>query len=415
LGVEYASQVHVSDFELMKERDEQNITYRTKMQYDDSSNDSSTNCSERFIGKFPLQDCFNVMIDSFDLFLNIIMEKCEIDTTIRENTFEFDHGVLLVIDGSKSNIIEEKKKESKPDLSVTDGGKAILQLGTFLEENDYFDDALNFFHHALYLFLLDAGTSEPRLLNNSERCHSFAYSNIAMKPCSTFTSPNISYKYEHLGFVLTKIGDVHGKNIDLDNALEAYNASQLCWNKHSTTKNCEVNNTNKKCDVIKCTTTSNALALVHTRIGGIFISKGNLRAALKSLQEALRLQIEVLGTDYNIEVAKTFHNIGVCHRHNNEWDEALEYYKRAEIIFADILGRCHLDTVRTLHNIGGIYRRLEKYEKAMHCFKEVYKIRRKILGDNHPSVAITLISMAVVLRRSGQKEVANKFFAAAVR
>jgi hypothetical protein len=185
LGVEYASQVHVSDFELMKERDEQNITYRTKMQYDDSSNDSSTNCSERFIGKFPLQDCFNVMIDSFDLFLNIIMEKCEIDTTIRENTFEFDHGVLLVIDGSKSNIIEEKKKESKPDLSVTDGGKAILQLGTFLEENDYIDDAIYFFHHTLYLFLLDEGISESRLLNNSKGYHSFEYSNIAMKPCNT--------------------------------------------------------------------------------------------------------------------------------------------------------------------------------------------------------------------------------------
>jgi hypothetical protein len=119
------------------------------------------------------------------------------------------------------------------------------------------------------------------------------------------------YKYEHLGFALTKIGEVHGKNIDLDNALEAYNTSQLYWNKHSTTKKCEVYDTNNKCDVIKRTTTSNTLALVHTRIGGIFISKGNLRAAIISFQEVLRLQIEVLGTDRNVEVLKTFHNIGV--------------------------------------------------------------------------------------------------------
>jgi tetratricopeptide (TPR) repeat protein len=90
----------------------------------------------------------------------------------------------------------------------------------------------------------------------------------------------------------------------------------------------------------------------------------------------------------------------------------LEYYKRVEIIFADILGRCHLDTVRTLHNIGGAYRQLEKYEKAMHCFEEVYNIRRKILGVNHPSVATTLVSMAAVLRLSGQKEAANMFYAA---
>jgi hypothetical protein len=162
LGVEYASQVRVSDFELMKERDEQIVKYRTKMQYDDSSNDSSTNCSQRSICKFPLQDCFNVMTDSFDLFLKVMMEKCEIDTTIRENTFEFGHCVLLVIDESKSKNIEEKEKESKLDLSVTDRGKAILQLGTFLEENDYIDDALYFFHQALYLFLLDQGISESQ-------------------------------------------------------------------------------------------------------------------------------------------------------------------------------------------------------------------------------------------------------------
>jgi hypothetical protein len=38
------------------------------------------------------------------------------------------------------------------------------------------------------------------------------------------------YTYEHLGILLIKISDVYGKNIDLDNGLEAYNASQLCYN-----------------------------------------------------------------------------------------------------------------------------------------------------------------------------------------
>jgi hypothetical protein len=78
LSVEYASQVHVADFELMKERDEQSATYRNKMQFDDDSddsNDSSTNSSQRSTCKFPLQDCSVVMIDSFDLLLKGIIEK----------------------------------------------------------------------------------------------------------------------------------------------------------------------------------------------------------------------------------------------------------------------------------------------------------------------------------------------------
>lgn len=80
------------------------------------------------------------------------------------------------------------------------------------------------------MFLLDTGISESGLLNNSERCHSLVYSNITMKLCSTSSLPNILYTYEHLGILLIKIGDVYGKNIDLDNGLEAYNASQLCYN-----------------------------------------------------------------------------------------------------------------------------------------------------------------------------------------
>jgi tetratricopeptide (TPR) repeat protein len=308
----------------------------------------------------------------------------------------------------------QQEKKLEPKISPNEGGKAIMNLGNFLQKKDWHDDAMYFFRHALYIFLFEVDVIKPMLLNEEEYCDGLFYDEISADGLKV-----ISQTHELLGAILIKMGDVHGKNLEVNDALRAYRAAQVFWNvylRNHKVSNQEGNEEDDE-DLNELTdyaASIEGLALSHNRIGGVYTSKGDLQAALNSFHEALSLQIDALGDDH-LEVAKTLHNIGVCHRHNDEWDEALEYYKKAHFIFETNVGKCHLDTARTMHNIGGVYRRKKMYPEAMKCFVEVLRVRRKILGDDHPSVSIALVSIAAVLRRSGRKEEANKFYAAAVR
>lgn len=418
LGAIYAAKIHVSDFELLQKRDKR---YRDKKERERDAKDGGLEAELPTSQMFPDgDDFFSVMIDSFELFLKCVLEICGVIK--KEDLMEIDKGCEVIFEeGDEENCEEEEEvvvvqqeKKLEPKISPNEGGKAIMNLGNFLQKKDWHDDAMYFFRHALYIFLFEVDVIKPMLLNEEEYCDGLFYDEISADGLKV-----ISQTHELLGAILIKMGDVHGKNLEVNDALRAYRAAQVFWNvylRNHKVSNQEGNEEDDE-DLNELTdyaASIEGLALSHNRIGGVYTSKGDLQAALNSFHEALSLQIDALGDDH-LEVAKTLHNIGVCHRHNDEWDEALEYYKKAHFIFETNVGKCHLDTARTMHNIGGVYRRKKMYPEAMKCFVEVLRVRRKILGDDHPSVSIALVSIAAVLRRSGRKEEANKFYAAAVR
>ena len=404
LGAVYAAKVHVSDFVCM---DNKLFKDAEKMEEERTSLEAAMPSAGTFADG---DDAESVIIDSFELFEKCILELCGIQMV------DFDvSGVteLKDADGEEKDEADEngddknispKLEQVEPKISLADGGRALYSLGKYCQKADWNDDAMHFYKHALYLYLLDVGVEESRLLDNSDDCDGFFYINVA-RSCVQ----DSSHTHQYLASIFTKMGDVHGKCDEKNDALRAYRASEVFWRKHISDLQLEDNADNAD-DIIAAV---EALALSFSRIGGVYTAKGELDAALGVLHEGLEMQIDTLG-DGHIEVAKTLHNIGVCHRHNDDWDSALEYYIRAHEIFEFILGREHLDTVRTLHNIGGVYRRKKEYLKAMECFKEVLLVRRHALGDDHPSVSITLVSMAAVLRRCGKKEEANRFYLAAV-
>ena len=404
LGAVYAAKVHVSDFVCMASK---LFKDAEKREEERTSLEAAMPSSATFADG---EDVESVTIDSFEIFEKCILELCGIQMV------DFDvSGVdeLRETDGTEEDdsdeigddkIISPKVEQIKQKISLDDGGRALYSLGKYCQKADWNDDAMHFYKHALYLYLLDVGVEESRLLDNSDDCDGFFYINVA-RSCVH----DSSHTHQYLASIFTKMGDVHGKCDEKNDALRAYRASEVFWRKHISDLQLDDNADNAD-NVVAAV---EALALSFNRIGGVYTAKGELDAALAALHEGLKMQIDTLG-DSHIEVAKTLHNIGVCHRHNDDWDSALEYYIQAHEIFEFSLGRDHLDTVRTLHNIGGVYRRKKEYLNAMECFKEVLLVRRHALGDDHPSVSITLVSMAAVLRRCGKKEEANKFYLAAV-
>lgn len=428
LGAVYAAQVHVLDFVTMhdkilnesKKREEDGTLLETQMP---STSDLA-----------PGEDFTSITLESFELFEKCIMDLCGIqmvqiyigDDGGEDEEIDDESGDDLEIYQSKSDtrnssmqvpsaISEEEAfpfEPKEPQIPLSEGGRSLYTLGKYCQKMDWCDDAMHFFKHALYLYFLDVGVEEPRLLDNSDDCDGFFYIQAARN-----ASVNSSATNQYLGTIFTKMGDIHGKyDEEKNDALHAYKASQVFLRKYLDDKISgrvhDEGETDEDLDVLEAAVES--LALSYNRIGAVYTSRGDLESALHSMHEALEMQVEILGDDH-IEVAKTLHNIGVCHRHRNKLDGALEFYQHAHEIFSSNLGRDHLDTVRTLHNIGGVYRRRKEYPEAMECFKEVLEVRRRVLGDNHPSVAITFVSMAAVLRRAGRKEEASRFYALAMK
>ena len=403
LGAVYAAKVHVSDF----------ICMEAKISKDAEKNEEKRMSLE---ATMPSAAAFtdgdnvdSITIDSFELFEKCILELCGIIQMVSsfdeedEEDDDANNGGDTQ-DKTLPNITDDTvgtKLEAK--ISLSDGGRALYSLGKYCQKVNWNDDAMHFYKHALYLYFLDVGVEESRLLDNSDDCDGFFYVQAA-RSCVH----DSSHTHQYLANIFTKMGDIHGRCSEKNDALRAYRASEVFWRKHIADLQSEdADNDDEIFAAVE------ALALSFNRVGGVYTAKGELDAALFVLHEGLEMQMETLGEDH-VEVAKTLHNIGVCHRHNDDWESALEFYVQAHDIFEARLGREHLDTVRTLHNIGSIHRRRKEYAKAMDCFKKVLLVRRRALGDDHPSVSITLVSMAAVLRRCGKKEEANKFYAAAV-
>lgn len=404
LGAVYASKVHVFDFECLHKKIIQDAE---KLEDEFSGLEASLPSSSTFADGDNFE---SVSRESLELFEKIVLESCGIVAIAESpNKDEKCNEEELQKSIAHSYTIDKVQRRFK----LTDGGRALYTIGKFLEKMEWNDNAMILYRHALYLYFLDLDIDENRLLDDADDCDGYFYVQAARS--GTHTVPTITHRY--LGTIFTKMGDIHEKLGEKNNALRAYRASQVFW-KHfleNTTvmhpgESASEEELENYYDHIAAV---EAFALSYNRIGSVYTAKGDLDLALASFHEALDVQIKALGEEH-VEVAKTLHNIGVCHRHIGDWDEALNFYKRAYDIFEKVLGRDHLDSVRTLHNIGGVYRRKKEFEKAMECFVEVLDVRRRFLGDDHPSVAITLVSMAAVLRRSGRKKEAQKFYSAAV-
>jgi len=402
LGPVKAAKIHVSDLLYLQQRDVKDSQRREALG-DDARMPSASTFRDG-------DSAMGVTLESFDLFVKCILGLCSIQVMDLVFDCELLNGDTADGDGS---VATQEDKPKAPTIATSDAGKAIYLLGKCVNGKDFNEEAMAYYRTALFLFLSELEIREPCLLDESGDCTGFFYVRIANEVIDVYSPTQ-----KDIATLLTKMGDIHGKNNEVNDALHCYRASQVFWTRYlsekriTSVKDCECVADMDELDDHAAAV--EGLALAHNRIGGVYCAKGDLRIALKSFNEAMEMQLKALGRDH-LEVAKTLHNIGVTHRHNKDLDLALEFYHKALRIFELNLGKENLDTARTLHNIGGVYRRQHKYDKAMTCFRDVLKVRQTLLGDCHPSVSITLVSIAAVLRRSGKKEEANKYYSKALK
>jgi len=112
-----------------------------------------------------------------------------------------------------------------------------------------------------------------------------------------------------------------------------------------------------------------------SRMGAIYFQKAEYQQAMEYMKKAMKLSKEDLGPDH-LSLANDHNSIGSVHFQKGEHDQALAQFEKAMTIKEKTLGPEHPDVALSHNNIGMAMRHL----KAL-------AIWTKALGPNHPHVA----------------------------
>ncbi len=137
---------------------------------------------------------------------------------------------------------------------------------------------------------------------------------------------------------------------------------------------------------------------------------GQYEKALEFYQKCLDIELKHLGSD-NIEVAKTYNNIGLILSYKHKNDKALEYYQKCLNIQLKTLDEAHPNIANTFNNIGLI----SEPNKALQLFQKSLDIYSKTWGSEHPDVAKSYNNIGLVWKNKGEYDKALEFFLKCLR
>lgn len=165
-----------------------------------------------------------------------------------------------------------------------------------------------------------------------------------------------------------------------------------------------------------------ALAIQADTIGRVHPDHGRAHNIYGTILEALDRHADALvayqtagdiiafrnGPDHP-DIAMVLSNMGHCYGELDDWDKAIEHYRRAMgLLRVKKVGGLMLATVS--NNLGHCFIRKRDGYNAKACFELAIEIRRRVLGDTHNDVATATGSLALVEERIGNPERAAELY-----
>ncbi|CAF2095426.1 unnamed protein product [Rotaria magnacalcarata] len=130
------------------------------------------------------------------------------------------------------------------------------------------------------------------------------------------------------------------------------------------------------------------LAHVYYNIGLVAKLKCDYDNSMEYYRKALKISMEHGSVD-NVIIAKTHNGIGEILWKNGEKNQALESFKEAVKIFEQAKLGDRAEMALFQDNIGLFYREQSNYHEALFCYARSLMIRQKCLPKNHPDLAMS--------------------------
>ena len=114
-------------------------------------------------------------------------------------------------------------------------------------------------------------------------------------------------------------------------------------------------------------------------------------------------------SDQNEKVV-IFHQFGMIHARQGNYNEAVEYYEKSLEIYKKSLPENHPSLAASYNNIGSVYKSMGEYSKALEYYEKSLEISEKSLPENHPSLATSYNNIGLVYDSMGEYSKALEYY-----
>ncbi|CAF4019125.1 unnamed protein product [Rotaria sp. Silwood1] len=128
--------------------------------------------------------------------------------------------------------------------------------------------------------------------------------------------------------------------------------------------------------------------------------QGRLEEALKKHQDVLNMREKQLRPN-DINIQRSLINIGNVYHALNNYDTALQHYRKALQLHNDYPSENLREKAICLNHIGSTEIEQGNYSAARDAFQQAFQIRQQILPPDHPHIAESLYNIGIVQRQQG--------------
>ncbi|CAF1332148.1 unnamed protein product [Adineta steineri] len=147
-------------------------------------------------------------------------------------------------------------------------------------------------------------------------------------------------------------------------------------------------------------------ALYYNNFGYVKYRHGDYEQAIEYYRKALGIWEKTLSVNHP-NLAISYSNIGGVYDSMGEYEKALSFYEKT-------LPAEHPSLATSYNNLGSIYNNMKEYLKALSFYEKALEIFEKTLPENHPSLAISYDNVGEVYRQIGKYEKALSFYETAL-
>ena len=151
------------------------------------------------------------------------------------------------------------------------------------------------------------------------------------------------------------------------------------------------------------------IATLYHNIARVYKDQGNYEKALEYYRKAQVIKEKMLGKEHP-STATTYNNMASVYQDQGNYEKALEYYRKAQVIEEKVLGKEHPSTATTYNNMASLFHAQGNYKKALEYYEKAHVINEKVLGKEHPSTATTYNNIARVYKDQGNYEKALEYY-----
>jgi tetratricopeptide (TPR) repeat protein len=165
--------------------------------------------------------------------------------------------------------------------------------------------------------------------------------------------------------------------------------------------------------LLKYSITDDAKAPIYNQLGVIKNRQEQYIEAIAFYKQSHKIYEKILPPNHP-DLAMSYNNIGLVYTNMQEYSKALVFHEQALQIRQNSNPSSPLDLAASYNNIGIIHRKMGNYSEALLFYEKALELQEKSLPPNHPHLGSSYNNIGMVHEHMGNYAMAHSFYERAV-